>query len=315
MIKTGLLLVSLGALSSVMQSSTLPCILSEWFILLGYTMLLSPVFIKISTVNKIARHSREFRHVDVDSRHLVLSPFYLLVPVIAFLTVWTTLDRPTLTETLSLQYEFGHIGNDTILVNYYCSSLSPMWRYASYTWQFFLLFSASLLSIQSLKIEVAEEMRESKALGFIVYSQSIFLLIRIGLILFINDDEQKDQMAYIFSIILSLDVMNVTAIYVGPKFSSSGSFSQRRSSVLSFASSFHNFSPQNSLRSSRRIDFESYQVIMNTLGLDVDSFSDRGSMSGFKELRQSGIYVIKPKIESSGREMSLGGCEDENDLF
>ena len=187
---------------------------AEWGVLLGYTLEIAPILIKVQAVNFVTRESIRFKRISINTKKLRTFPIYFAVPVVIYLIVWTSVDMPKSTSAV----HFNSSDNDNIVnIDYVCSSTSQIWVIIGYIWQAFLLLSASVLAFQSR--DVAEEMNESQWIGFLTYSHLMFLAFRIVVRGLGSDEVILGSVASLsVSMILSLDVIVGAAIYFGPKF-------------------------------------------------------------------------------------------------
>jgi len=79
------------------------------------------------------------------------------------------------------------------------------------------LLVASVLTFQSR--HVFEEFNESHGLAFMIYSHTIFLLLRLGVLSLVNSHIiPQDLMHPILSLFTSLDVIFAVSFYFGQKF-------------------------------------------------------------------------------------------------
>lgn len=197
---------------------------------------------------------------------------------------------PTPTISLSLQKS-----NDIILTNTYCASSSNAWLITSYLWQALILVSASVLAFQSR--DVIEEMNESKSLGFLVYSQSIFLIIRILVAILSRKSDffPSSYQSPIMSIILSIDIITAMMIYMGPKFYSILMEKRKNNTNASLPH----------LRLSR--DGKEKQRIGTPDSVFKQFGLPQSNTAGFMALRKAGINVIKSKSEC----LNTGTCSND----
>ena len=289
---SGQMLISIGALVSTVVTSSGSCIVSEWFILAGYTLALSPIFIKVAAINKISHNAERLQRTMIDGRKLKIYPLYVLAPVIIFLTLWTAIDRPLPTEALSMQ------DNDTfgtnIKVSTYCASNSKTWIFVAYSWQALILVSATVLTFQSRNVQ--QDMNESRILSFMIYSQSMFYILRVATVLLTNNDESHSLQAPLLSLAFSVDVITSSLIYMTPKLLHSCITSKDSNSTLNMAT----ITTSAMSHEVRRARYESVRKIKNTFpGMESSVCDDctHQSISNFKKLRQTGASAIKQKEE------------------
>ena len=282
-------------MSSLLTSINIICVVSEWTILLGYTLATCPILIKVGAINKLSHHSRRFQRFHIDGRKLKRYPFYICMPVLLFLIIWTIIDMPKSRNSLSLQ-DGGVV--DQILVNKYCASSFQVWTLFAHAWQIILIFVAVVLVFQSG--HVVEEMSESQSLMHIVYAQFLALILRIIVIILSRNGFVHISLAPpLVSSLLSLDVISHIIIYMGPKFyvlCRSQGTNTRRTSTESFRFSQNG---KSLIRSSLKSAFEKLLGMKIIEDASNDSnFSRR--MNSVMMLRKTGVNLIKaPSTKSS----------------
>ena len=176
---------------------------------------LAPISVKVQAMNTVQSCSNlSFRRIWIDSKKLKKQIILFIVPGLVYLIVWTALDMPKQTESLTLD----HSGNANIVnLDRNCSSASVIWNIISYVWQFLLLLSSSVLSFFSRDVE--DQNKEIKFIGLLVYSHLMFLIFRIIVWrLSLNGSIRGTTGSSIESISLSLDVIIGVVIYFGSKF-------------------------------------------------------------------------------------------------
>ena len=210
----GLFFVAIGAVTSADPSSDGVCVTSEWSILIGYTLELAPILIKVQAINKVTREAMRFRRLQIDQNKLKKYPLLFVTPVLIYLVIWTIVDMPKSTESLALDRS----GSGNIVdVNKSCNSNYEIWVILAYVWQSLLLLSASVLAFQSR--DVIEEMNESQWIAFLTYSHFMCLIFRIVIRgLSFSGAILGSVGSSIVSIVLSVDILAGLVIYFGPKF-------------------------------------------------------------------------------------------------
>ena len=196
-------------------SSSGTCVTSEWGILIGYTLELVPILVKVQVMNAVQKCKViHFRRIEIDSKRLRKQLILFIAPILTYLIVWTAVDMPEPIESLTLD----NSGDKNIVyLDRSCSSASVVWSTIAYVWQFLLLLSSSVLAFQSRGMK--EQIKEIKFIGFLAYSHIMFLIFRIVVRrLSLNSSIPGTTCSSIESILLSLDVLIGTVIYFGPKF-------------------------------------------------------------------------------------------------
>ena len=210
----GWFLISISSVTSAQGTSDALCVTAEWGMLLGYTLEIAPILVKVQAINYVTREAMRFERIRIDTKKLQTFPIYFAVPVIIYLIVWTSVDMPKSTSAI----HFNSSDNDNVVnIDYACSSSSRIWVIVGYMWQVFLLLTASVLAFQSR--DVAGEIKESQWIGLLIYSHLMFLIFRIVVRSLVTNGVILGSVASSFvSMILSLDVIVGAVIYFGPKF-------------------------------------------------------------------------------------------------
>ena len=304
----GLSLVSLGAICLLITSLNITCTLFEWAILLGYTMVTCPLLIKISAINKVAISAQKLRRVNFDGTKLKRYPLYFCIPVLLFLIVWTIVDIPKPTTSLSVHVESGNVF-DQILVNSHCASSLQVWSIVAYTWQMVLVFSALVLVCRSGHIST--ELSENQSLMFITYSQFVSVILRITLeVLIRNDILQVSSLSPSVCIVLSVDVLFETLIYMSPKIhaayteerehggrrrlSSIKSSTSSKGFAASVSQSLMMSQASTNTNGSMRTQLEK-MIGGNISALEDNTVKTGKSIGNLKLLRKTGVSVIKKR--------------------
>ena len=163
---------------------------------------------------------------------------------------------------------------------------------------FCLLFITSVLTLQSINVQ--DDFNESKTLAKMTYSQCLFLLLRIGIILLTNRKLlPENYRAVIISILISLDIVSTTVIYFGPKLYDASQSVEKGSMNLAKGSTF--VAGNNPIRVHGRTSVDSW---MNAFGIKASDHEDTTSMKSIMNLRKSGVYTIKPKDLKSLRALN-----------
>lgn len=210
----GYVIVSLSAmLHSVIETSNLVCTLQQWTLRLGYTLEIVPILIKVSAINKLSREARRFRRAEIDPNHFRKFLSAVLAILVAFLIAWTVVDTPKRVNNLTLKTdEFT-----TVCVYAGCASKSPVWKLMALVWETLLLLSSTVLAYQSR--EIIQQLNESHWLAFLVYSHTVFLLIRLVVnVLLVSNMIQSSMSTKIIAVLLALETLAAIAIYFVPKF-------------------------------------------------------------------------------------------------
>jgi hypothetical protein len=150
--------------------------------------------------------------------------------VLVFLLVWTLVDPP--------QREILYVLTDTTTPSdetevdqqFFCASEYSFWTYISLTWISLLLVCATVLAFQTRGVR--QEFNESQTLTLMIYSHSVFLVLRVITIVFLPASLDEPTLAIGKSIILSVDTLATLAIYFLPKFLMSDDAHRQSSRML-----------------------------------------------------------------------------------
>ena len=274
--------MSIGAIIGADATSDVACVTADWSVLVGYTLEVAPILIKVQAINRVTSDPVSFRNIKIDVKKLKKYPFFFVTPVILYLIVWTAVDMSEATNIFILDKTCT--GN-VIEIYKTCTSRSAVWPIVAYLWQALLLISASVLAFQSR--HDLDEMNESQWIGFLVYSHFMFLIFRIAIrALSLNGAILGSLATLIVCIILSLDVLAALVIYFGPK--------------------FYKIATEGSSKS----------VFMNGLasGGAGDSGEYIGGMSSISRLRKAGISVIQKPGEHGSRRSDVSGIPYDSGL-
>jgi 7 transmembrane sweet-taste receptor of 3 GCPR. len=211
----GYIIVSISAiLHAVVETSNAVCTLQQWTLRLGYTLEIVPILIKMSSINKLGREARRFRRAVIDPNHFKKFLSITLSIVVMYLIVWTALDMPKRVDDHSLK-EID--GVTTVCVYSGCASHSPVWKIMALVWETLLLLSSTVLAYQSR--EIIQQLNESHWLAFLVYSHTLFLLVRLVVnVLLFSNMIQSSMSTKAIALILALDTIVAVVVYFCPKF-------------------------------------------------------------------------------------------------
>jgi len=211
----GLLMLSIGAIITSLKPSNAVCLSRSWLVILGFTMEIVPLIIKVGAINKVHLAAKRMKRVALEERKLFLEVFFFNVIIFVFLICWTVIDPFTVQEELVLTTKINEYGGDIVELTYYCDSSSPMWLYCSALWQMFLLLWALVLAFQTRS--VMQAYNESQYLAFVTYSHFVFLVLRIACML-LRGTINRGVLSSLTSIVASFDVIFTVMLYFAPKF-------------------------------------------------------------------------------------------------
>jgi hypothetical protein len=224
LILVGLLAVSLGALLSLIPPSQVSCIPIIWLINLGYTLELVPLIAKVSAINRLLNAAAPMKRVVVRRKSMYGGVIGISVLVCIFLLAWTLIDPPVKDEEYKLTNTV-HDGATLVIATPYCTSERSLWMIASLAWRAILLVSATVLAFQNRNAR--QDFNESRTLGLMIYSQFIFVVLRIIMYFFLPDVINEATLRLWFSILYSTDTITTILIYFVPKFVAADETTQR----------------------------------------------------------------------------------------
>lgn len=215
MILGGLFLVAVGAILNSLAPTKAICVCREWFVAVGYSLELIPLMVKVAAINRLITQSRTtMRRIEVKRSRLyqIVGGFILVVCI--YLSIWTALDPPLPQTEMTLTNAIES-GEYVVEVSNFCSSSSNMWKVGAYVYLFILLIVEAAIATQNRGIR--QEFNESRQMLLMIYSQVMFIVMRLAVFLFSDNLDQKNQVSAILAILLSLDVITTICIYFVPK--------------------------------------------------------------------------------------------------
>jgi hypothetical protein len=213
----GLLLVSIAAvISAVPHNSNAECVSIAWLVNVGYTLELVPLIIKVYAVNHLIQAAKEFRRVKLKRESLFGAVLLLTVATMIFMIIWTLVDPPRVIPDYLLTDETNDAGETVVSVCSYCRSDSNVWGFISLAMQGFLLFVASVMAFQMRNLQ--HELNESQSLAILIYSHSIFWVLRLVVFAWLENTDFASVASGIHSLLLGVDSIASICIYFIPKF-------------------------------------------------------------------------------------------------
>lgn len=223
LILLGFCMVSIGAVFYTTTPQKSHCLASIWLIVLGYTIELVPVLVKTAKINQLIRsYTKTQRRIQLNRHTMLCQVAGVVACVVAYLIAWTLIDPPTIEENRTLKtttsVDDGGRSESITLVesDVRCSAETSVWRYVAFAWQAILLILAAFLAFQSR--DIMAQLNESKSLAVMVYSHSLFIILRgVCTVFYIQDIFPSSTSAAIMSLVFSLDTLTAMGIYVIPK--------------------------------------------------------------------------------------------------
>ena len=218
MLLLGLLLVSVGAFLKTLPPSYGLCMLEPWFVMLGQSLMIFPLIVKVTAINSLFEHASRMRRIKISTKKLYLSVGVCIGLVAIFLAVWNIVDPLEDQISKIRTHEPNEYDGELIEIDHYCSSNSRVWYIILFIFGFFLLFAATLLAIQNRNVKA--EFNEAVQLGHMIYAHFLFELL-IVIVWILGPDNLRfvtaDVEAAIRSFLLSTDIIISLFIYFLPK--------------------------------------------------------------------------------------------------
>ena len=205
----GYVLFTISAITGTSGKSNFSCVIYEWSQLLGKSLVLMPILIKVSTINKLGRESRLCRRAKINPYHLTKNVTISITIVLVYLFTWTVMDLPRMKDH---QFVLKNDFDSTVEVSRGCTSRSNHWRMVAFGFECIILFSTLVLSYQSR--DIIEKLNESNCLMYLVYTHSAFLLMRLT----VYGLGSRTILVQINSILLALETIAAIVVYFVPQF-------------------------------------------------------------------------------------------------
>ena len=210
----GYLLVSVGAILLGMLPNDAICVAREWFVLVGYTLALAPLAVKVTAIYRLVRQAQSMRRCAISQKNLILSISLLVSIALVFLTIWTVLDPPTKAIDMVLQENTENVVDAHIR----CSTEHSFWGGGSLGWQGILIFYCFVLAWQARVIMKKKKIAELQMVRNMAYASFLVFVFR-SVIFYLPDEAiSPEARACTESLLLSLDSILSIIVYFGPKF-------------------------------------------------------------------------------------------------
>ena len=215
MVLSGLLLMSAGSLvSSVQYPSPGSCAVRNWLIVLGYTLSVVPIVVKIAAINRLHAAAQRMRRINLDKRRLYSIVGYFCGAAVAFLTLRTSLDPATRQARLDLSERSTESGETIVSRSLSCNSESSVWQFVEIGWYCTLVLFASMLAFQNR--DIRQEFNETSTLAFMCYSKLVFAILLLFTITL--EESLNPQLLFGYqSLIHCLDALVSLVVYFCPK--------------------------------------------------------------------------------------------------
>mmetsp|Transcript_33762 Transcript_33762/g.64289 ORF Transcript_33762/g.64289 Transcript_33762/m.64289 type:complete len:565 (-) Transcript_33762:721-2415(-) len=214
MLLFGLALVCVGAFLFSIEPTISNCIACPWLVVLGNSLQMVPLIVKVSAINKVSQAARRMKRVTIRPKSLYKVAGVINGLVALYLLIWTVFDPRTLRTTMELTSDVNEDEHQIVLMIDECASQSSAWIIATYVYQFLLLVAASVLAYQNQKAD--SRFVESFRLALVIYSHFLFTLLR-ALVWVLRTNLHQYTASVAVSFLLSLDAFACLGIYFLPK--------------------------------------------------------------------------------------------------
>ncbi|CAB9514883.1 unknown protein [Seminavis robusta] len=174
---------------------------------------------------------KKMRRSRLDRRYLFGVMATICTLVVIFLILWSSLqDTPKVMQEYELTETKNEEGETIVWVLDVCGSESSAWVIISVGWNALLLLCTTTLAVQMRKVGM-EGFRETGTLALLVYSHSVFVVLR--LFTYLLPSVMKEYfLSYCRSFLFSVDTLSTLVIYFIPKLFGED-IQPRRSSISS----------------------------------------------------------------------------------
>lgn len=209
----GIFLVCCASILYAPEPTNFLCIAQPIFATLGYTIEILPLIVKSSAVYRLISDSKKMKKVKLNVSLMHAQVGIVVGIASVYLLVWNLVDPQRASNTAYLVEQ----GMEDAVISTTCQADSEVWIILTYGWQGLLLVAALVLAVQSRNVK--QEFNESQSLAFMVYSHTLFLVVR-SLVSALPADtfSAGNIQSGIQSLCLSLDSTNTLFVYFAPKF-------------------------------------------------------------------------------------------------
>ena len=127
-----MLLVASGALISSLQPTTISCVCGIWFVLIGYSLELIPLLVKVAAVNRLVQKSQRMIRVRVKRSRLYQMIGVSIGVIMLYLAIWTALDPMIPQSKFTLSSQFTQDEYFLVEIDSQCASSSDLWNVVVY---------------------------------------------------------------------------------------------------------------------------------------------------------------------------------------
>jgi len=217
MVLSGIFLLSVAAvLYSRPPNTKFICVAREWLVLIGYSLELIPMVVKVAVINKIFQASEKLNVVKIERSSLYKLVGGCVLLACTYLTIWTLIDPSIPQSKMVLLKKQPEDDIYIVEVSQHCESTQSSWWHISVSiYLLTLLITTSAIAAQNFNIR--QDFNESKYLALMIYSHLLFGSLRT--VVFFSQDTlvSYNISAGIMSLLLSLDSLATIGIYFVPK--------------------------------------------------------------------------------------------------
>jgi 7 transmembrane sweet-taste receptor of 3 GCPR len=158
--------------------------------------------------------AKRFKRLVLSQRQLFGTVAFFTSIMVVFLILWSALDAPKSEGEYTLTDETTEDGEYIVIVGYFCSSHSDVWRYVAVGWHCILLICATVLAFQTRNLQAG--FSESHVLAIMTYAHFVFVMLRVFSFL-LEETVSASYMAAVLSLIYSADAIVTLCVYFVPK--------------------------------------------------------------------------------------------------
>lgn len=214
MILLGYTCVCIAAILFAIKPTTGTCISRAWLNVLGNTLMVVPLIVKVAAINKVCQAATRMRRFSIKKQTLYKATAAITLFFALYLLVWTLVDPNTLQTIMNLTNNKNEYGGQVVEISYYCASESSTWVALSFIFQFLLCAAATVLAFQNQNVVI--HFNESFWLAMVVYAHSLFTAL-VATLWILRTKLDSHIVSVASSYLLSFDALAGLTIYFLPK--------------------------------------------------------------------------------------------------
>lgn len=196
------------------------CVAAWWLVLVGYTLELIPLIVKMTAIHRVVSAAKRLRRIVLKRESLLGAVGAVCALVLVYLAVWTIVDPPRRMEERFLADRQNSDGYVIVETSYFCRSGNLTWPYIATAWVMALLLWASLIAFQARKLD--KDFNESRTLAFMIYSHFVFVIL-VVVTFGVSGEVSETTLRRMRSLIFSVDTISALFIYFLPILTDNGS--------------------------------------------------------------------------------------------